>query len=236
MPGRVDEQIARSAELLQRVSARQIRRRARSAVGRAKRAVKYAAIGVLLVMLATIGWGIVTPIGMGGFALMLLAMMAAVIAGVLLSAERKVPVEALRAIDLKALPASTERWLETQRLALPAPAVPLIDAIGSKLETLAPQLARLDPNEPAAGEIRKLLADHLPELVTGYQSIPRELRSQETNGRVPDRQLIDGLGVIDSELAQMTEQLAAGDLDKLATHNRYLELKYQEARELGGPG
>lgn len=31
----------------------------------------------------------------------------------------------------------------------------------------------------------------------------------------------------------MTEQLASGDLDKLAAHNRYLELKYIEAKELG---
>ena len=51
--------------------------------------------------------------------------------------------------------------------------------------------------------------------------------------RIPERQLIDGLGVIDAEIARMSENLASGDLDKLAVQNRFLELKYQEAKELG---
>mgnify|MGYP007088053675 CR=1 FL=1 len=37
----------------------------------------------------------------------------------------------------------------------------------------------------------------------------------------------------DAEIGRMSEQLASGDLDKLATQNRFLELKYQEAKELG---
>jgi hypothetical protein len=136
--------------------------------------------------------------------------------------------------DLKTLPLKTEIWLESQRKALPAPAIPILDAIGIRLETLAPQLARLNPQEPAALEVRRLLSDHLPELVTGYQSIPAPLRAQPRNGRVPDAQLVEGLSVIEQEIGTMTEQLASGDLDKLAAHNRYLEVKYLEAKELGG--
>ncbi|MGB3931696.1 MAG: hypothetical protein WBL20_22345, partial [Sphingobium sp.] len=117
--------------------------------------------------------------------------------------------------------------------ALPAPAVTLVDSIGVRLETLAPQLERIGEGDPAAQEIRKLLADHLPELVTGYQSIPEPLRREERNGRIPEKQLVEGLSVIDAEIARMSETLASGDLDKLAVQNRFLELKYQEARELG---
>jgi hypothetical protein len=36
------------------------------------------------------------------------------------------------------LPAQTERWLEAQRPALPAPAVRLVDSIGQRLEQLSP--------------------------------------------------------------------------------------------------
>jgi hypothetical protein len=43
----------------------------------------------------------------------------------------------------------------------------------------------------------------------------------------PDTQLIEGLNVVDAELQRMSEQLASGDLHKLATQGRYLELKYQ---------
>jgi len=147
--------------------------------------------------------------------------------------ERRVRTEALATTELTALPLQTEIWLENQRKALPAPAVSLVDSIGVKLETLAPQLERLNPQEPAAQEVRRLLADHLPELVNGYQSIPAPLRREERNGRVPEKQLIEGLSVIDAEIGRMSEAMASGDLDKLATQNRFLELKYQEARELG---
>ncbi len=111
----------------------------------------------------------------------------------------------------------------------------MIDSIGVRLETLAPQLATLNPQEPAALEVRRLLSDHLPELVTGYRNVPEPMRRQERNGRVPEKQLIEGLGVIDSEIDRMTEQLAAGNLDSLSTHTRFLELKYQEAKQLGTP-
>ncbi len=39
--------------------------------------------------------------------------------------------------------------------------------------------------------------------------------------------------MIEQEIATMTEQLASGDLDNLAAHNRFLEMKYIEAKELG---
>ncbi len=112
-------------------------------------------------------------------------------------------------------------------------AAPIFDAISGRLETLAPQLAKLGQNEPAALEIRRLLSDHLPQLVTGYQSIPMPLRNQPRNGRVPDAQLVEELSVIEQEIATMTEQLASGDLDNLAAHNRFLEMKYIEAKEVG---
>ena len=130
--------------------------------------------------------------------------------------------------DLPLLPRQTERWLEAQRPALPAPAQTLADQIGIKLEAMAPQFARLDPQEPAAYELRKLVAEELPELVEGYKRVPEGMRREERNGGAsPDKQLIEGLRVVDEELLRMSEQMASGDLDKLATQGRYLELKYR---------
>jgi hypothetical protein len=234
MPSEIDRQLARSAELLNRVSSRNVRRRAHSAVRRGKRAVKYSLTGIVVVLIAAIVWGFVAPLGFGGLVSIFFALVAAVIIGILLSAERPVDVTTLTQVPLKALPASTDRWLDTQRLALPAPAVPLLDSIGVRLESLAPQLARLDEKQPEALEIRRLLSDHLPDLVAGYQSIPQDLRRQNRNGRVPDEQLVEGLKVIDQEIGLMSEQLASGDLDRLATQKRYLELKYQEVKDIQG--
>ncbi|MET0362708.1 MAG: hypothetical protein ABW048_13255 [Sphingobium sp.] len=233
MPTDVDRQLQRSAELLNRVSTRQIAKRTRSAVRRAQRAVKYATISITAIIVAAIGWAIVSPIGLEGVLIAMLAIFGALILSVLLSAERKVETATLGKTDLLTLPGATERWLDNQRRALPAPAMPLLDRIGTRLEALQPQLARLDANSPAALEVRALLSDHLPQLVTDYQSIPPDLRRVERNGRVPDRQLIDGLSVIEAEIGEMTEELARGDLDRLAAHGRYLEIKYQEMKQIG---
>ncbi|SCW55527.1 hypothetical protein SAMN02927924_01313 [Sphingobium faniae] len=197
------------------------------------RKVKYAFWAIVAILVAGAGAGFVTPLGTTGVMVALGVMIAALLLIALIPGETRVRTEALAQTTLSALPLQTEIWLENQRKALPAPAVTLVDSIGVKLEMLAPQLERLNPQEPAAQEVRKLLADHLPELVTGYQSIPEPLRREERNGRVPEKQLIEGLSVIDAEIARMSETLASGDLDKLATQNRFLELKYQEAKELG---
>ena len=197
------------------------------------RKVKYAFWTVLAILLASAAAGFILPLGTAGVMIALGVVIAALLLIAVIPTESRVKTEALAHTALAALPLKTEIWLENQRKALPAPAVTLVDSIGVKLEILAPQLERLGEQEPAAQEIRRLLADHLPELVTGYQSIPQPMRREERNGRVPETQLVEGLSVIDAEIGRMSENLASGDLDKLATQNRFLELKYQEAKELG---
>lgn len=197
------------------------------------RKAKWAFWSVLAILIGSMVAGFFIPLGTTGVMIALGIMVAALLLIALLPSEPRVRTQALAATPISALPLQTEIWLDNQRKALPAPAVALADSIGVKLETLAPQLERLSDQEPAAQEIRKLLSDHLPELVTGYESIPVPLRRQERNGRVPEQQLVEGLNVIDTELARISETLASGDIDKLAVQNRFLELKYQEAKELG---
>jgi hypothetical protein len=197
------------------------------------RKLKYAFWAVLAVLIASATAGFVTPLGTTGVMIALGIMIAALLLIAAIPTEPRVRTAALADTSLPTLPLQTEIWLDNQRKALPPPALSLADSIGVKLETLAPQLERLSGQEPAAQEIRKLLSDHLPELVTGYESIPAPLRREERNGRVPEQQLVEGLTVIDAELSRISETLASGDLDKLAVQNRFLELKYQEAKELG---
>lgn len=129
--------------------------------------------------------------------------------------------------DLKQLAGRTEIWLEAQRPMLPAPAKTLVDGIGVQLDLLAPQLQTLDASSPAAANIRKLVGEDLPELVAGYQRIPAGLRKEAHAGRTPDETLVGGLKMLESEIGNAARSLAAGDLDKLATRERYLQLKYQ---------
>ncbi|MBO9376133.1 hypothetical protein GG804_05095 [Sphingomonas histidinilytica] len=221
----------RAEEVLERIRSRTtpraIKAHRRRVVGFFRR-LKYAFFAVLGVALAggLIG-SFVTPLGIWGFFLMLVAM-AIVFFGILGWPQAPEPTpQQMAKSELPLLPSQTERWLEAQRPALPAPAQRLADEIGIKLEAIGPQLAQIDPREPAAFEFRKLMAEELPELVEGYKRVPEGMRRAERNGSSPDRQLVEGLQVVDEELARLSEQIVSGDLNKLATQGRYLELKYR---------
>lgn len=181
--------------------------------------------GVILIAALVLGWFV--PLGVGGALLVVTLLIAATLLFATLPVTRPVVVEQLVQAPIRSLPSQTERWLATQRPALPAPAVSLADAIGIKLDTLSAQLATLPDDEPATSEVRKLLGEQLPELIRGYNRVPEPLRRVERNGRTPDQQLVDGLRIIDGEIAAMTRQLAQGDLDSLATRERFLQIKYQ---------
>lgn len=149
----------------------------------------------------------------------------------------KVPSRAsLSGSDVRSLVGRTELWLESQRPALPAPAAQLVDRIGLQLDALGLQLDGLDQNAPAAMEVRKLVGEHLPELVSTYTAIPRHLRGEERAGHTPDQQLTDSLGKISTEIDSVTRQLAAGALDNLAIRTRYLDYKYGDGIEGDGAG
>jgi hypothetical protein len=109
--------------------------------------------------------------------------------------------------------------------------VQLVEHIGLQLDALGTQLERLPENTPAAAEVRKLVGEHLPELVSSYTAIPAHLRGEERAGRTPDQQLADSLGKISTEIDSVTRQLAAGALDDLAIKTRYLDYKYGEGIE-----
>jgi hypothetical protein len=183
------------------------------------------AVGVLLV-----GAGVVGAVinGIGFWGVMLTGILGAAASYVLLRyPEMPMPtVDTLRQTDLATLAGKTEIWLESQRPALPAPAIPIVQDIGLRLDALAPQLQTLEESNPASREVRKLVGEHLPELINGYKRIPETLRRQDNGGKTPEQQLVDGLKRIDREIETMTGQIARGELDKLATRERYLEIRY----------
>jgi hypothetical protein len=223
--------VADAEALLQRVSpvgraaAEKMRRKRNAAMLRTARRLTIATGAVIFAAVLWAYW--IAPIGIMGFTGALLAILAAW--AIILFSSRSIveTPERLVTSDLARLPQRTETWLQAQRPALPPPAARLIDGIGVKLEALGPQVAALDPNEPAATAVRKLLAEELPELIQGYARVPLSLRKSR-DGLGPDVQLIQGLTAVDTELSRMSEDLAAGDLHRLATQGRYLELKYRD--------
>ncbi|NYT42663.1 hypothetical protein HZY97_17955 [Sphingomonas sp. R-74633] len=232
MPTDVDRELNRIGDTLNRVRSRTDvavsgRNRQHREAEVVRRIGRIAAADGVIIVGAIVFALAVAPLGMMGALLVAVLLIAATMLFAVMPASAPVSVEKLAEIPLKALPRSTERWLETQRPALPSPVRGLVDSIGVKLETMAPQLATLDENSPAAVEVRKLIGEQLPELVKGYGRVPEPLRRVERNGLTPDQQLAQGLQLIDDEIAEMTAQLAQGDLDNLATRGRYLQIKYQ---------
>lgn len=189
--------------------------------------------GIVLIGAALFG-ALIKPLGFTGLlALMVLLIGVAVLFGKWPPFPEPRQADLPKA-DLKQLAGRTEIWLEAQRPALPAPARQLVDGIGVQLDLLAPQLQTLDAATPAAANIRKLVGEDLPELVAGYQRIPAGLRGETHGGRTPDETLLGGLKMLEREIGDAARTLAAGEIDKLATRERYLQLKYEGLESEGG--
>lgn len=235
MMSEVDHQIDRARGVLDRVSDRSrapSRRTRRRQVSIATRLGMIAAADAVI-LIAAVVVGFVMPLGIFGALAVLLLLVAATLAIAFAPSPKAPTQERLRQVDLKALPAQTERWLDAQRPALPAPAMTLVDQIGLRLETLSPQLAGIGDETQAASDVRKLVGEQLPAFINDYARVPASLRAVPRNGKTPDAQLVEGLRVIEQEIADMTAQLAQGDLDSLATRGRFLEIKYR-GDETGG--
>lgn len=200
------------------------------------RRLRRAFLALCAIIIAAIGAGIF----LGGLSdgAWLLTMLLGFIVFIVLSIYPAVPRPRqgdLHEASLAELAGSTELWLESKRRALPSAAIDAIDMIGVRLEQLSPQLATVDESGPAAREVRKLLSEHLPGLVDSYTRIPPSLRARQgTGGASPSEQLVDGLCVISEEIEAMSVDLSKGDVDALATRNRFLETKYLDARSNGG--
>lgn len=193
-----------------------------------KKAARMAmAVGVLLVGAMVAGM-VLDGIGITGVMVLGLAMVAALWFFATFPKMKVPDLAALNTGDVRTMVGRTELWLEAQRPALPAPAVQLVDQIGVQLDGLGLQLEGIDPAEPAAVEVRKLVGEQLPGMVESYRKIPRNLREEKRGGRTADEQLADGLGKISKEIDEIARQLAAGDLDALAVRGRYLDYRYGE--------
>lgn len=230
MNGAVTES-SQAAAMLRRVSPEGRARALREQQRRRRARMRLLARGALATLLIAIVLAAVASqvsVPPAGFVAALCVLVLAWIAIAYASRQPRVTAERLGEMPLATLPQSAGAWLEAQRPALPAPAAQLADGIGVRLETLSHQLAGVDPNGPAGEAVRKLVAVELPNLIDRYGAIPASARHARDGREGADAHLVRGLGIVDAEIARMTEQLASGSFDALATQHRYLELKYDE--------
>lgn len=201
---------------------------ARRAMRRGKRFVLFALAGIVALFLsAGILGAVLDGIGFFGVLAVFLAIPLVLMMAFLFSREKEVRADTIVLASLPQLADRTIGWIDQQRRALPAPAMTLADDIGRKIAALQPQLATLDANAPEAHELRRLVGEELPHLVEGYKRVPVTMRREERNGRVAERELIEGMQLLDEEIGGLARHIASTDMDRLSSHKRYLELRYK---------
>lgn len=145
----------------------------------------------------------------------------------------KVPKRAdLKKGDARQMVGRTELWLESQRPALPPPAVKVVDQLGVQLDALGLQLETIDQNNPAVNEVRELVGEYIPETIDNYRKVPSHLREEKHAGKTADERLTESLGKISGEVDRVTRRLAEGALDDLAVKSRYLDYRFGGAEAL----
>ncbi len=226
-----DQVVARNDERMRAIdaarAARQARYRNRQRV--VSRSLRRAGLAGLAGIIGFIVWGwLAGGLGIGGFLLAVLLIPVVMIVAALTGAEPAPSLDRVAQAAPAALPNPPARGLNAQRKALPLLAAPQVDAITAQLATLEGQLATVPAGDPVAQDLNRLLSKHLPELVDRYTRVPATQRSQviDPDGRTVEKALVDGLKVVEQELARASDNLAAADRDALAVQGRFLESRY----------
>ena len=201
---------------------------------RAKRFGVILGAGVVGLIAMVLGWSLlIGPVKALGIIMLIIAGFAMFVAAGLFSRDPAIRLDTIAQGPLPAIADKTDRWLSQQRLALPAPAQSLSDQIGARIAHLRPQLATINEQSLEAMELRRLIGEELPDLVTKYTAVPKNLRREDRNGRVPEDELIAGMRLLDTQIDGISRTIGAAEMDKLSSQKRYLELRYQ-GDETGG--
>ena len=191
------------------------------------RLAKRVGLATLLVWVATMVIGFITPIGM--FGLILAVAAGVLLVGAAVAMSGRSPAPALPEPDLPsgALVERLDSYLYRSRAALPAPAQSEIDRMLSALPDLKPTLERVDPLEPAAQDARRLMGKHLPSLIDHYLAVPPAYRGDpDSDGVSIDQRLVDALRAGRVALDEAGQRLARGDVAAFETQGRFIESRY----------
>lgn len=206
------------------------KRKVKRGIGEVLRRVRRAALVVLVLMASLIGWSIlISPIGFLTWLLAIPTVFLAALVTLFWPSGRKrrdeqwseAPAAPAR---LDALAGRTEEWLLERCEALPRPALPAADFILGRLRELQPELARLNPAAPVAGEAQRLIGQHLPRLIDSYVELPPAGRDPHgENGR----RLTESLDIVAEELDRLSDEICRERGLRFETQTRFIESRYR---------
>ena len=211
------------------------KRRFQKAVNEALRRVRRAAVVFVALLAGLVLWSLfVSPIG---FLTWLIAILTAfLVAGItLLYPSRRKPEPSLgdapATAKLEELAIRAADGLIDRCDEFPGRALPAAEAIVARLQELAPNLGRLDPVGPEAGDARRLICQHLPRLVDSYLGLPARERAP---GSESSNRFTESLGIVAGELDHLLEQCCRDRQLSFDTQHRFIESRYKEEERLKG--
>ncbi len=204
------------------------KRKVKRGMSEVLRRVRRAALIVLVLMAALIGTSIFTSIG---FFTWMLAIPTIFLAAFLSlfwgsrgrSKGLRSPAAGAAPVELDLLAVRTEEWLLERCQYLPRPALPAADFILGRLRELQPELARVNPNAPVAGDAQRLIGQHLPRLVDAYLELPAHDLGGENA-----RRLTTSLDTVAEELDRLSHDICRDRGLTFETQTRFIESRYRE--------
>jgi hypothetical protein len=114
---------------------------------------------------------------------------------------------------------------------LPGRALPAADAIVARLRELQPHLATLGPALPLAGDVRRLIGQHLPRLVESYLALPDSARAPRSESSA---RLVESLDIVAAELGNLLVACCRDSQASFDTQSRFIEARYRGDDLRGG--
>jgi hypothetical protein len=209
-----------------RDAARRERERLNAGLGRALLRV---GIAVGVISLATIGIGLIVPIGMFGF-LAAVGLAVGVGAMLLFSSGREIAAPNVTPdLPNAQMVQRFDSYLFRARRALPAPAQSELDQLSAQLPSLRQTLERVPDLDPNAQDARRLMSVHLPNLIDRYLHVPQAYRGQlDNDGISVDERLVEALSAGRVALNDISEKLARNDMAAFETQGRFIQSRYSE--------
>jgi hypothetical protein len=207
-------------------AAQRERARLNSGLGRT---LKRVAIAIAAICVATIGIGLILPIGMFGF-LAAIGLAIAIAAVLIFSGTREIAaIKVAPDLPNGEMVQRFDSYIFRTRRALPAPAQAEIDLLSQRLVPLKETLSRVDQNDPEAQDARRLMSTHLPGLIDRYLHVPASYRSEyDAEGKSVDDRLVDALAAGRTALDDISAKLARNDLAAFETQGRFIETRYKD--------
>ncbi len=137
----------------------------------------------------------------------------------------------LQSLPLDELAARAEEGLLDRCDALPGHALPAADRIMGRLRELQPELGALDPGAPIAGDARRLIGQHLPQLIDAWFQLPDSARAPRSES---SRRLAESLDIVAGELEHLLDLCSRDRQSDFDTHSRFIETRYREDDRLRG--